>query len=68
MAVIVLYAAGIHGALGRKGTSLDQLRTLREHARAVITAQGDLKGAVRKLDAEIRRRERSGGTGRGRRK
>jgi hypothetical protein len=56
-----LYGVGIYGALKRKGTSLDQLRTLREHARAVVSAQGDIKGALRKLEAEIRRREKSSG-------
>jgi hypothetical protein len=35
------------------------LRTLREHARAVVSAQGDLKGGLKKLEAEIRRREKS---------
>ncbi len=59
MAIHILYGVGIYGALKRKGTSLDQLRTLREHARAVVSAQGDLKGGLKKLDAEIRRREKS---------
>jgi hypothetical protein len=59
MSFVALYAVGIYGALKRKGTSLEQLRTLREHARAVVDAQGDLKGGLRKLEAEIRRREKS---------
>jgi hypothetical protein len=58
MAIHILYGVGIYGALKRKDTSLDQLRTLREHARAVVSAQGDLKGGLKKLEAEIRRREK----------
>jgi hypothetical protein len=59
MTIHHLYGVGIYDALKRKGTSLDQLRTLREHARAVVSAQGDLKGGLKKLEAEIRRREKS---------
>jgi hypothetical protein len=59
MAIHILYGVGIYSALKQKGTSLEQLRTLREHARAVVDAQGDLKGGLRKLEAEIRRREKS---------
>ncbi len=59
---IMVYNATISDALRRKDVSLDRLQTLRKHARAVLDAQGDLKGALRKLEAEISRRGKSGGS------
>lgn len=62
---IMVYNATISDALRRKDVSVGQLRTLQKHARAIVKEQGDLKGALRKLDAEIRRRGKSGGSTRG---
>jgi hypothetical protein len=56
MTFVPLYAAGIYDACGRKDCTLDELLALRDHAQAVVTAQGDLKGALERLDAEIKRR------------
>jgi len=56
MAFVPLYAAGIHDACGRKEATLDELLGLRDRAKAVVEGQGDLKGALERLDAEIKRR------------
>jgi hypothetical protein len=56
MTFVPLYAAGINDACGRKDCTLEELLGLRDHARAVVQAQGDLKGALERLDAEIKRR------------
>jgi hypothetical protein len=37
-------------------TSLDELNALRDHARAVLEQQGDLKAALERLESEIQRR------------
>ena len=34
------------------------LKVLRDHANAILAAQGDLKGALRKLEKEIKAREK----------
>jgi hypothetical protein len=57
MTFVLLYAAGINDACGRKDTTLQELQTLREHAQAVLQSQGDLKGALERLEAEIQRRQ-----------
>jgi len=57
MAEHILYGVGINDALGRKDTTLDELIALRAHARTVLEAQGDLAGALQRLDAEIQRRQ-----------
>jgi hypothetical protein len=57
MTFVPLYAAGIHDACGRKDCTLDELLALRDHAQAVVQAQGDLKGALQRLEAEIQRRQ-----------
>ncbi|MDJ0644128.1 MAG: DUF1843 domain-containing protein [Erythrobacter sp.] len=54
--VIMLYAPAISDALADKNVSLEELRTLRDHALSVIEQQGDLEGAIAKLEAEVRRR------------
>lgn len=57
--VIVAYGTAINQALKSPRTSLEALKVLRDHSRAILTAQGDLKGALRKLEREISKRERS---------
>ena len=54
--VIMLYAPAISDALENKNVSLEELYTLRDHARSVLEQQGDLEGAIAKLEAEVRRR------------
>jgi hypothetical protein len=53
------YGNAISDALRDPGTSLDELVAHRDHAREVLAAQGDLRAALERLDAEIQRR--SGG-------
>jgi hypothetical protein len=57
--MIVAYGTAINQALANARTKLEDLKVLRDHATAVLAAQGDLKGALRKLEQEIRTRERS---------
>ena len=54
----VLYGEVIGDALKRRTTTTAQLMVLRHHANAVVEAQGDIKGALKKLDAEIKRRSK----------
>jgi hypothetical protein len=56
--VLVAYGTAINQALGNPRTKLEDLKVLRDHAVAVLAAQGDLKGALSKLDKEIKARER----------
>jgi len=55
--VIVMYAPAITDALERKDVGLDELRTLREHAYNILNQQGDLEGALKTLEQEVRRRK-----------
>jgi hypothetical protein len=57
--MLVAYGTAINQALANAKTKLEDLKVLRDHATAVLAAQGDLKGALRKLDQEIKTRERS---------
>jgi hypothetical protein len=57
--MLVAYGTAINQALANAKTKLEDLKVLRDHATAVLAAQGDLKGALRKLDQEIKARERS---------
>lgn len=50
------YGVAIADALKDPKTSLDELLAHRDHARAVLKQQGDLKSALARLEAEIRRR------------
>jgi hypothetical protein len=56
---LVAYGTAINLALKNAKTKLEDLKVLREHAVAVLAAQGDLKGALKKLDKEIKSREQS---------
>lgn len=51
------YGPPINDALKDPSTTLKTLVQLRERAAATLKAQGDLKSALRRLDAEIRRRQ-----------
>jgi uncharacterized protein DUF1843 len=50
------YGVAIADALADPKTSLDELIAHRDHARQVLAAQGDLKSALARLEAEIARR------------
>lgn len=54
--VSTLYGPAISDALKDPKTTLDQLNALRANARSQLKQQGDLPGALRKLEAEIARR------------
>jgi len=56
---ILLYAPAISDALRDPKVTLDELITLRDHAHAILTQQGDLEGALKSLEEEVGRR---GGT------
>ncbi len=50
------YGVAIADALSDPSTSLEELVAHRDHAREVLAAQGDLRAALERLDAEIQRR------------
>lgn len=50
------YGVAISDALGDPNTSLEELIAHRDHAREVLSAQGDLRAALERLDSEIQRR------------
>ncbi|HKR24053.1 MAG TPA: DUF1843 domain-containing protein [Allosphingosinicella sp.] len=50
------YGVAISDALKDPKTSLDELMAHRDHAREVLAAHGDLKTALQRLEAEIKRR------------
>jgi hypothetical protein len=51
------YGPPINDALKDPSTKLKTLVQLRERAAATLKSQGDLKSALKRLDAEIRRRQ-----------
>lgn len=54
---VVAYGTAINDALSDSRTTLADLVALHDHATAILQAQGDLKGALRRLSAEIKRRQ-----------
>jgi hypothetical protein len=58
VSMLVAYGTAINQALANARTKLEDLRVLRDHAISVLAAQGDLKGALSKLEKEIKARER----------
>jgi hypothetical protein len=54
---LVAYGTAINHALKNARTKLEDLKVLRDHAQALVAAQGDLKGALAKLEKEIKSRE-----------
>jgi len=57
MSAMIPYGNGINDALKRSDVSIEDLLTLRYHAQAILDAQGDLAGALQRLDSEIARRQ-----------
>jgi hypothetical protein len=55
---LVAYGTAINTALANARTKLEDLKVLRDHAVSILAAQGDLKGALGKLEKEIKSRER----------
>jgi hypothetical protein len=51
-----LYGVVIHDALGDPQTSLERLSQLRDQGRRQLEEQGDLPGALERLEGEIARR------------
>lgn len=51
-----LYAATIGDSLKRSEASTEELAALRDEARAVLKAQGDLAAQLQRLEAELERR------------
>jgi hypothetical protein len=58
LTMIVAYGGAIITALRNPRTKLEDLKALREHARSLMKAQGDLKGGLAKLEKEIKAREK----------
>lgn len=56
MGIVVLYGVGIHDALNNKNTTPRELEKLLEHGQSVLKQQGDLRAALRELEAEIESR------------
>lgn len=54
--IVPLYGHAIHDALSDPQSSLERLTQLRDDARRQFEAQGDLPGALEKLEGEIGRR------------
>lgn len=50
---IAPYGIAIGNALSKSTTPMDELVALRDRAREIVNAQGDLAAAVKALDAEI---------------
>ena len=55
---LIAYGVAINTALRNPRTKIEDLKALREHARSLMKAQGDLKGALGKLEKEIKTREK----------
>jgi hypothetical protein len=54
--VVPLYGVVIHDAISDPQTTLERLTELRDQGRQQLEEQGDLAGALEKLEAEIGRR------------
>ena len=55
---LIAYGTAINTALKNPKTKLEDLKVLRGHALSLMKAQGDLKGALGKLEKEIKTREK----------
>ena len=55
---LIAYGVAINTALRNPRTKLEDLKALRGHAQSLMKAQGDLKGALSKLEKEIKAREK----------
>ena len=56
---LIAYGTAINTALRNPKTKLEDLKALRDHATSLLKAQGDLKGALGKLEKEIKAREKT---------
>jgi hypothetical protein len=56
---LIAYGTAINTALKNPKTKLEDLKALRGHAVSLLRAQGDLKGALGKLEREIKAREKT---------
>ena len=56
---LIAYGTAINHALANARTKLEDLKVLRDHATAVLAAQGNLKSALAKLNKEISAREKT---------
>jgi hypothetical protein len=56
---LIAYGTAINTALKNPKTKLEDLKALRGHATSLLKAQGDLKGALGKLEKEIKAREKT---------
>jgi hypothetical protein len=54
---LIAYGTAINTALKNPKTRLEDLKALRDHAVSLLKAQGDLKGALGKLQKEIAARQ-----------
>lgn len=55
--VVPLYGVVIHDALSDPQSTLEQLTQLRDQGRRQLEEQGDLNGALERLESEISRRQ-----------
>lgn len=58
---VMPYGPAINDAMSDPSTTLNTLIQLRQRATATLKTHGDLKSALRRLDAEIRRRQAKSG-------
>ena len=56
---LIAYGTAINTALRNPKTKLEDLKALRGHATSLLKAQGDLKGALGKLQKEITARQKT---------
>jgi hypothetical protein len=56
---LIAYGTAINTALRNPKTKLEDLKALRDHAVSLLKAQGDLKGALGKLQKEITARQKT---------
>lgn len=56
---LIAYGTAINTALKNPKTRLEDLKALRDHAVSLLKAQGDLKGALGKLQKEITARQKT---------
>ena len=56
---LIAYGTAINTALKNPKTRLEDLKALRGHAVSLLKAQGDLKGALGKLQREITARQKT---------
>jgi hypothetical protein len=58
---LIAYGPAINDAIKNAKTKLADLVALRDHASSIVKAQGNLKASMKKLDQEIKRRQKAEG-------